>query len=84
VEYRDNNNKRKLRIHKPASEILIIGPCYLVQYDFLLDTKRQRQLAHWHIKDFQDHMEDKIGQEIVIESSVDSITNVVRDDKKII
>jgi hypothetical protein len=36
------------------------------------------------IKDFQDYMEDKIGQEITIESSVDPITNVERDDRRIV
>ena len=36
------------------------------------------------IKDFQDYMEDKIGQEIAIESSVDPITNVERDDRRIV
>jgi hypothetical protein len=29
-------------------------------------------------------MEDKIGQEIAIESSVDPITNVERDDRRIV
>ena len=36
------------------------------------------------IKDFQDYMEDKIGQEITIESSMDPITNVERDDRRIV
>jgi hypothetical protein len=36
------------------------------------------------IKDFQDYMEDKIGQEITIESSVDPVTNVERDDRRIV
>ena len=36
------------------------------------------------IKDFQDYMEDKIGQEIAIESSVDPITNIERDDRRIV
>src|ERR671938_888506 len=36
------------------------------------------------MKDFQDYMEDKIGQEIAIESSVDPITNMERDDKRIV
>jgi hypothetical protein len=36
------------------------------------------------MKDFQDYMEDKIGQEIAIESSVDPITNVERDDRRIV
>lgn len=36
------------------------------------------------IKDFQDYMEEKIGQEIVIESSIDPVTNIERDDMRII
>ena len=36
------------------------------------------------IKDFQDYMEDKTGQEIVIESSVDPITKVEVDDRRIV
>jgi|ERR687888_400528 hypothetical protein len=36
------------------------------------------------IKDLQDYIEDKIGQEIVIESSVDPITNVEKDDRRIV
>ena len=36
------------------------------------------------IKDFQDYMEGKLGQEIAIESSVDPITNVERDDRRIV
>jgi hypothetical protein len=38
----------------------------------------------YDIKDFQDYMEEKIGQEIDIESSVDPITNIERDDSRII
>lgn len=36
------------------------------------------------IKDFQDYMEDKTCQEIVIESSVDPVTNMEKDDRRII
>jgi hypothetical protein len=35
------------------------------------------------IKDFQDYIEDKVGQEIVIESSVDPVTNIEIDDRRI-
>ena len=35
------------------------------------------------IKDFQDYMEEKIGQEIDIESSIDPITNLEMDDMRI-
>jgi hypothetical protein len=36
------------------------------------------------IKEFQDYMEEKVGQEIDIESSVDPITNLENDDRRII
>ena len=36
------------------------------------------------IKDFQDYIEDKVGQEIVIESSVDPVTNIEKDDRRIV
>lgn len=36
------------------------------------------------IKDFQDYMEEKVGQEIDIESSIDPITNLENDDRRII
>jgi hypothetical protein len=38
----------------------------------------------YDIKDFQDYMEDKIGQEIDIESSIDPVTKLEKDDKKIV
>jgi hypothetical protein len=38
----------------------------------------------YDIKDFQDYMEDKTCQEIVIESSVDPVTNIEKDDRRII
>jgi hypothetical protein len=38
----------------------------------------------YDIKDFQDYMEDKTCQEIVIESSVDPVTNMEKDDRRII
>jgi hypothetical protein len=36
------------------------------------------------IKDFQDYIEDRVGQEIEIESSVEVVTNIERDDRRII
>jgi hypothetical protein len=36
------------------------------------------------IKDFQDYMEEKVGQEIDIESSIDPVTNLEKDDKRIV
>jgi hypothetical protein len=38
----------------------------------------------YDIKDFQDYMEEKVGQEIDIESSIDSITNLEKDDRRIV
>ena len=49
----------------------------------LLESRRP-YLEFQDMKDFQDYMEDKIGQEIAIESSVDPITNVERDDRRIV
>ena len=36
------------------------------------------------IKDFQDYMEEKVGQEIDIESSIDTVTKLEKDDKRIV
>jgi hypothetical protein len=36
------------------------------------------------VKDFQDYMEEKVGQEIDIESSIDPVTNLEKDDKRIV
>ena len=36
------------------------------------------------IKDFQDYVEEKVGQEIDIESSIDPITRLEKDDKRIV
>src|ERR687886_614937 len=49
----------------------------------LLESGRPYTEFH-DIKDFQDYMENKIGQEIAIESSVDPITNIERDDRRIV
>ena len=38
----------------------------------------------YDIKEFQDYMEEKVGQEIDIESSIDHITNLEKDDRRII
>jgi hypothetical protein len=38
----------------------------------------------YDIKDFQDYMEDKIGQEIDIESSIDTVTKIEKNDKRIV
>jgi hypothetical protein len=38
----------------------------------------------YDIKDFQDYMEEKVGQEIEIESSIDQVTKLEKDDKRIV
>jgi hypothetical protein len=38
----------------------------------------------YDIKDFQDYMEEKIGQEIDIESSIDPVTKLEKDDKRVV
>ena len=38
----------------------------------------------YDIKDFQDYMEEKVGQEIDIESSIDPMTKLEKDDKRIV
>jgi hypothetical protein len=38
----------------------------------------------YDIKGFQDYMEEKVGQEIDIESSIDPITNLEKEDRRII
>ena len=38
----------------------------------------------YDIKDFQDYMEEKVGQEIDIESSIDPMTNLEKDDRRIV
>jgi hypothetical protein len=50
----------------------------LIEYEWcILDN-------FYDIKDFQDYMEDKIGQEIDIESSIDPVTKLEKDDKRVI
>ena len=38
----------------------------------------------YDIKEFQDYMEEKVGQEIDIESSIDPVTKREKDDKRIV
>jgi hypothetical protein len=42
------------------------------------------ELTVHDIKDFQDYVEEKVGQEIDIESSIDPVTKLEKDDKKIV
>jgi hypothetical protein len=38
----------------------------------------------YDIKDFQDYVEEKVGQEIDIESSIDPVTKLEKDDKRVV
>ncbi len=49
----------------------------------LLESKRPYR-EFYDNKDFQDYMDERTGQEIEIESSLDPRTNLEMDDKKII
>jgi hypothetical protein len=70
----------------------IVGIAFKTPIDFrtinrygigLLESGRSYTKLY-DIKDFQDYMEEKVGQEIDIESSIDPITNLEKDDKRII
>jgi hypothetical protein len=70
----------------------IIGVGFKTPIDFrtrnrygigLLESGRTYTELH-DIKDFQDYMEDKIGQEIDIESSIDTVTKIEKNDKRIV
>jgi hypothetical protein len=70
----------------------IIGIAFKTPVDFrtinkygigLLESGRS-YTELYDIKDFQDYMEDRVGQEIVIESSIDPITKLDKDDKRIV
>jgi benzoyl-CoA reductase/2-hydroxyglutaryl-CoA dehydratase subunit BcrC/BadD/HgdB len=41
-------------------------------------------LKYFDFKDFQDYIEEKVGQEIDIESSRDTVTKLEKDDKRIV
>jgi hypothetical protein len=70
----------------------IVGIAFKTPIDFrtinrygigLLESGRSYTKIY-DIKDFQDYMEEKVGQEIDIESSIDPITNLEKDDRRII
>src|ERR687898_2171717 len=70
----------------------VIGVAFKTPIDFrtinrygigLLESGRS-YTELYDIKDFQDYMEEKVGQEIEIESSIDPITNLEKDDRRII
>jgi hypothetical protein len=70
----------------------IVGIAFKTPIDFrtinrygigLLESGRSYTKLY-DIKDFQDYMEEKVGQEIEIESSIDPITNLEKDDRRII
>jgi hypothetical protein len=70
----------------------IIGVAFKTPIDFrtanrysigLLEAGRS-YTELYDIKDLQDYMEEKVGQEIVIESSIDPVTKLEKDDKRIV
>ena len=70
----------------------IVGIAFKTPIDFriinrygigLLESGRSYTKLY-DIKDFQDYMEEKVGQEIEIESTIDPITNLEKDDRRII
>jgi hypothetical protein len=70
----------------------IVGIAFKTPIDFrtinrygigLLESGRSYTKLY-DIKDFQNYMEEKVGQEIEIESTVDPITNLEKDDRRII
>src|ERR671925_548993 len=70
----------------------IVGVAFKTPIDFrtinrygigLLESGRS-YTELYDIKDFQDYMEEKVGQEIDIESSIDPITNLEKDDRRIV
>ena len=70
----------------------IIGIAFKTPIDFrtinrygigLLESGRS-YTELYDIKEFQDYMEEKVGQEIDIESSIDPVTKLEKDDKRIV
>jgi hypothetical protein len=70
----------------------IIGIAFKTPIDFrtmnrysmgLLESGRS-YTEFYDTKDFQDYMEEKVGQEIDIESSIDPVTKLEKDDKRIV
>jgi hypothetical protein len=70
----------------------IVGVAFKTSIDFrttnrygvgLLESGRS-YTELYDIKDFQDYMEEKVGQEIDIESSLDPATKLEKDDKRIV
>jgi hypothetical protein len=70
----------------------IIGIAFKTPIDFKTTNRFSTGLQEsgrsykelYDIKDFQDYMEEKVGQEIDIESSIDPITNLEKDDRRIV
>src|SRR5215203_2018407 len=70
----------------------IIGIAFKTPIDFrtinrygigLLESGRS-YTELYDIKEFQDYMEEKVSQEIDIESSIDPVTKLEKDDKRIV
>jgi hypothetical protein len=70
----------------------IIGIAFKTPIDFRTTNRYSTGLLEsgraytelYDIKDFQDYMEEKVGQEIDIESSVDPMTKLEKNDKRIV
>ena len=70
----------------------IIGIAFKTPVDFRAINKYSIGLQEsgrsytelYDIKDFQDYMEEKVGQEIDIESSLDPVTKLEKEDKRIV
>jgi hypothetical protein len=61
-----------------------VGFRTLNRYDSGLMESGRSYTELYDIKDFQDYMEEKVGQEIEIESSIDQVTKLEKDDKRIV
>ena len=61
-----------------------VGFRTLNKHDIGLMESGRSYTELYDIKDFQDYMEEKVGQEIEIESSIDQVTKLEKDDKRIV
>jgi len=61
-----------------------VGFRTLNRHDIGLMESGRSYTELYDIKDFQDYMEEKVGQEIEIESSIDQVTKLEKDDKRIV
>jgi hypothetical protein len=61
-----------------------VGFRTLNRHDMGLMESGRSYTELYDIKGFQDYMEEKVGQEIEIESSIDQVTKLEKDDKRIV